>query len=75
MVTSETAVDQTWVGGGSFWVEISPNSLTSCQTTSTMAGLISLSRPLPTGRRLAFAVGRCALDAVAFLAGSRMAVR
>jgi hypothetical protein len=54
VVTSETTVDQTWVGGGSFWVEISPNSLTSCQMTSTMAGLTSLSRPLLTGRRLDF---------------------
>jgi len=42
----------TCVGGGSFCFETSPNWLTSCQTTSTMVGLTSLSRPLPTGRRL-----------------------
>ncbi|HUD36560.1 MAG TPA: hypothetical protein VMR14_06670 [Streptosporangiaceae bacterium] len=44
-VTSETAVDQTSVGGGSFCAEIRPDSLINCHAAKTATGLIRRSRP------------------------------
>ena len=45
VVTSETAVDHTVLGGGSFCALTTPVLLMSCQISSTSSGLISRSQP------------------------------
>ena len=72
MVTSETAVDQIWVGGGSFCAETSPAMLISCHSSSSAIGLIRRSQPRL--ERLGEAGARAAAAAVTGTAAGAGAV-